>query len=263
MTTANDLTGVAGQIDALATMLKLPTVRRLHRRLAQEVTAQGGDYGAYLLAVLREEVADRDTRRIQRRIQEARFPQVKLLSDLDFSAAAMPPKAQLMSLAECDFIHQGTNVLALGNSGTGKTHVAIGLGVAACQHGWRVRFWPVATLASELLAAQDEHQLHRFLARFGRWDLVILDELGYLPLGKAAAELLFQAIGERHEHGSLIVTSNLPFDQWTEVFHTERLTAAILDRITDRATILAMNGPSFRLARSLAMTQPTGQGDPS
>lgn len=253
MSPPDELGGVGGQIDVLATELKLPTVRRLHRRLAREVTAQGGDYQAYLLTVLREEVAERQARRVMRRIQEARFPQVKLLGDLDFAAPPMPPKAQLMALAECDYIAQGTNILALGNSGTGKTHVAIGLGVAACQRGLRVRFWPVAPLASELLAAQDEHQLHRFLARFGRWDLVILDELGYLPLGKSAAELVFQAIGERHEHGSLIVTSNLPFDQWTEVFHTERLTAAILDRITDRATILAMNGASFRLARSLAL----------
>ncbi len=248
---------MGGQIEVLATALKLPTVRRMYSKLAREVTAMGGDYETYLLWVLREEMAERDVRRVERRIKEARFPQVKLLSDLDFKAQSMPPKAQLMTLAECDYIAQGTNILALGNSGTGKTHVATGLGVAACQRGLRVRFWTVATLASELLAAQDEHQLHRYLARFGRWDLVILDELGYVPLGKSAAELLFQAIGERHEHGSLVLTSNLPFNLWTEIFHTERLTAAILDRITDRATILAMNGPSFRLSRSLELASQT------
>ncbi len=247
-----DTAGTSGQIEALATELKLPTVRRLYHRLAREVMAQGGDYEAYLLAVLREEVAEREVHRVERRIKEARFPQVKLLSDLDFSASPMPPQAQLMTLAEGDYIRQGHNVVALGNSGTGKTHLATGLGVAACHRGLRVRFYPVVTLASELEAAQEDHQLHRYLARFGRWDLVILDELGYLPLGKTGGELLFQAISERHEHGSLIVTSNLPFEQWTEVFHSERLTASLLDRLTDQATILVMNGPSFRLARTLA-----------
>jgi DNA replication protein DnaC len=246
------MAGVSGQIEALASELRLPTVRRLYHRLAEEVAHQGGDYEAYLLAVLREEVAEREVHRIERRIKEARFPQLKLLGDLDFSAPPMPPKAQVMSLAEGDYINRGRNIVALGSSGTGKTHLATGLGVAACQHGLRVRFYPVVTLAAQLQAAQDEHQLHRFLARFGRWDLVILDELGYLPLGKTGGELLFQAISERHEHGSLIVTSNLPFEQWTEVFHSERLTASLLDRLTDQATILVMNGPSFRLARTLA-----------
>ncbi len=254
MTTAPDMTAVGAQIGALTTELKLPTVRRLYRRVAREVAAHGGDYEAYLLAVLREEVTERNLHRIERRIKEARFPQVKLLGDLDFGAAPMPPQPQILHLAECNYVREGRNVIALGNSGTGKTHVATGLGVAACQRGLRVRFYPVVTLASELEAAREEHQLHRCLARFGRWDLVILDELGYLPLGKAGGELLFQAISERHEHGSLIITSNLPFEQWTEVFHSERLTASLLDRLTDQATILAMNGPSFRLRRTVAAT---------
>lgn len=250
------VTAVGAQIEALTAQLHLPTVRRLYRRLAGEVAAGGGDYEAYLLAVLKEEVSERDRHRVERRIKEARFPQVKLLSELDFSAAPMPPRPQIMHLAECHYITQGLNVIALGNSGTGKTHLATGLAVAACQRGLRVRFYPVVTLASELQAAREEHQLHRYLARFGRWDLVILDELGYLPLGKTGGELLFQAVSERHEHGSLVVTSNLPFEQWTEVFHSERLTASLLDRITDRATILPMNGPSFRLQRTLAATAP-------
>jgi DNA replication protein DnaC len=247
--TPADALPIGGQIEALATELKLPTVRRLYRRLAREVTAQGGDYEAYLLTVLREEVAERDRHRVERRIKEAHFPQVKLLSDLDFSAAPMPSQAQVMSLAEGDYIRQGRNVIALGNSGTGKTHLLTGLGVAACKRGLRVRFYPVVTLASELEAAREEHQLHRYLARFARWD-----ELGYLPLGKTGGELLFQAVSERHEHGSLALSSNLPFENWTEVFHSERLTASLLDRLTDRATILAMNGPSYRLQRSLAAT---------
>lgn len=241
------------RIEALATELRLPTVRRIYRQLSQEVTREGGDYEAYLAAILAEEASDRMARRIERRIKEARFPQAKLLCELDYSAESMPPQAQVNELASGDYIAAGTNVIAMGNSGTGKTHLVTGLGFEACRQGHRVRFFPVATLAAELQAAQDEHQLHRYLARFEKLDLVILDELGYLPLGQSGAELLFQAISVRHERGSLAITSNLPFADWAEVFHSERLTSTILDRVTHRAVILAMNGPSYRLRESLAV----------
>jgi DNA replication protein DnaC len=223
----------------------------MYSRVADEVARQGGDYVAYLATVLREEVEQRRVSRIERRVQEARLPQLKLLSDLDFSTESMPPKPLVMELAGGQFVREGTNVICLGNPGTGKTHIALGLAVEACRLEMRVRFWPVATLAAELEAAQNEHVLHRFLARFGRWDLVVLDELGYLPLSRSGAELLFQAISERHERRSLVITSNLPFADWTEVFHTERLAAALLDRVTHRATILEMNGPSYRLSQTL------------
>ena len=248
-----DKTVTQQRIEALATELRLPTVRRIYHRLSQEVTHQGGDYEAYLAAILGEEASDRTARRIERRIKEARFPQAKLLCDLDYSAESMPPQAQVNELASGEYIEAGTNVIAVGNSGTGKTHLITGLGFEACRQGRRVRFYPVATLAAELQAAQDEHQLHRYLARFAKLDLVILDELGYLPLGQSGAELLFQAISVRHERGSLGITSNLPFSEWTEVFHSERLTSTILDRVTHRAVILAMNGPSYRLRQTLAM----------
>jgi DNA replication protein DnaC len=252
---------VAAQIEALAAELRLPGVRRMYRRLAQEVAAQGGDYLSFLATVLREEVTERESRRIERRMKEAHFPQAKLLSELDFSAQAMPPQAQVMELAKGAYIAEGRNIIALGNPGTGKTHLATGLGIAACRQGLRVRFYGVATLASELEAAQEQHLLHRFLSRFGRWDLVVLDELGYLPLSRTGAELLFQAVGERQERRSLIITSNLPFGDWVEIFHTERLTAALLDRVTHRATILEMNGPSYRLRETLAMTGKSEPGD--
>lgn len=241
------------RIEALATELRLPTVRRIYRQLSQEVTHQGGDYETYLAAILAEEASDRTARRIERRIKEARFPQAKLLCELDYSAESMPPQAQVNELASGGYIAAGTNVIAVGNSGTGKTHLITGLGLEACRQGHRVRFFQVATLAAELQAAQDEHQLHRYLARFAKLDLVILDELGYLPLGKSGAELLFQAISVRHERASLAITSNLPFADWTEVFHSDRLTSTILDRVTHRAVILAMNGPSFRLRQTLAV----------
>ena len=252
MPRAQPASPVAAQVEALATELRLPTVRRMYRRVADDVAHQGGDYVAFLATVLREEVEQRRVSRVERRVKEARFPQPKLLTDLDFSAEPMPPKPQVMDLAQGRYIHEGRNVICLGNPGTGKTHVALGLGIEACRQEMRVRFWPVATLAAELEAAQEEHVLHRFLSRFGRWDLVVLDELGYLPLSRTGAELLFQAISERHELRSLIITSNLPFADWAEVFHTQRLAAALLDRVTHRATILEMNGPSFRLAQSIA-----------
>lgn len=247
-----DKTVTQQRIEALATELRLPTVRQIYHELSEEVAHQGGDYETYLAAILAQEASDRAERRIERRIKEARFPQAKLLSELDFSAESMPPQAQVNELSSGQYIAAGTNVIAVGNSGTGKTHLVTGLGFEACRQGHRVRFFPVATLAAELQAAQDEHQLHRYLARFEKLDLVILDELGYLPLGQTGAELLFQAISVRHERASLAITSNLPFASWTEVFHSERLTATILDRVTHRAVILAMNGPSYRLRESLA-----------
>lgn len=245
-------TTVQHRVEALTTELRLPTVRKMYHRLAEEVSRQGGDYEAYLMTILQEEATERAARRVDRRLKEARFPQMKLLSELDYDAEPIPPKPQLAQLAIGGYIEQKRNIIALGSPGTGKTHVATGLAVEACRQGLRVRFYPVATLAAELQAASDEHQLHRFLNRFAKWDLVVLDELGYLPLSRTGAELLFQAISERTERGSLIITSNLPFPEWTETFHTERLTAALLDRVTYRAIILQMNGPSFRLARTLA-----------
>jgi DNA replication protein DnaC len=233
----------------------------MYSRVADEVGRQGGDYVAYLATILREEVEQRRVTRIERRIQEARLPQPKLLSDLDFAAESMPPKALVMQLATGQFVRDGTNVICLGNPGTGKTHVALGLAVEACRLEMRVRFWSVGTLAAELEAAQNEHVLHRFLSRFGRWDLVVLDELGYLLLSRSGAELLFQAISERHERCSLIITSNLPFADWTDVFHTARLAGALLDRVTYRATILEMNGPSYRLSQTMSQLHATDDAE--
>lgn len=262
MTSAAQVDALGARIDALATELCLPNVRRMYRRLAAEAGEQGGDYLSYLAAVLGEEVGERQSRRVERRIKEARFPQAKLLSELDFSAPSLPPRAQVMDLARGAYVAEGRNVIALGNPGTGKNHLASALGMDACRQGLRVRFYSVAALASELEAAQAQHQLHRFIGRFGRWDLVILDELGYVPLSRTGAELLFQAIGERQERRSVIITSNLPFAEWAEIFHTERLTAALLDRVTHRATILEMNGPSYRLRESLAAAREHTTGQP-
>ena len=156
-----------------------------------------------------------------------------------------------MELARCAFIERRENVIALGPSGTGKTHVALGLGLAACQKGLKVRFTTAAALVHELIEATDERRLQRLQKQPGHGqDLLIIDELGFVPLSKTGAELLFEVISQRYERGSIIITSNLPFDEWTEVFGSERLTGAILDRLTHHVHILEMNGDSFRLRQS-------------
>ena len=241
------------RIELLLGELRLPTVKRIYEKVGREVSTAGGDFLAYLMVLLEEEVHDRCTRRVQRRLKEARFRQVKHLSELD--AASLPKTITmdlLNELAAGHYMKNAANVIAVGNSGTGKTHVGTALAVAACHQGKRVRAFTAIELVSELEAAQEEHQLHRYLARFASWDLVFVDELGYLPVSEHGADLLFQAFSERHERQSIIVTTNLPFAEWGKVFQTERLAVAMLDRITHNAHILEMNGESYRLRSAKA-----------
>ena len=169
---------------------------------------------------------------------------------------------QLLQLATGEYLSERGNVLAAGSNGTGKTHVCVGLGVEACRQDKRVRFFTATELASELEAAQEEHQLHRYLRRFAAHDLVVIDELGYVPISHHGAELLFQAFSERHERGSMIVNTNLAFAEWAQVFKTERLAVALLDRLTHRAQILEMNGESYRLRSALKQRKKLKGGDP-
>jgi len=236
------------RIELFLSELRLPSIRAGFEKVAKQVGQSGGDYLTFLHALLEEEVNDRRSRRIDRRLQEARFPQIKELSALDDEAlpkgASLP---QILQLAKGDYIDERTNVIAIGNSGTGKTHVSIGLGVEACRQSRRVRFFTATDLVSELEEAQEQHQLHRYLRRFAAFDLVIVDELGYLPVTEQGAELLFQAFSARHERGSVVVNTNLAFGDWTQVFKTERLAVAMLDRVTHHAHIIEMNGESYRL----------------
>jgi len=237
------------RIDLMLGELKLPTIRRNYRKVAKEVTSAGGDYVTYLHAVLEEEVDHRRARRIERRIKEARFRQLKQLAELD--AKALPAGVsidRLNDLASGEYIEAGMNIIAIGNSGTGKSHASVALGLEACRQGRRVRFFTATELTCELQEASEQHVLHRYLRRFAKWDVVIIDELGYLPISESAAELLFQALSERHESGSVIVNSNLPFGEWAQIFKSERLAVALLDRITHNAHVLEMNGDSYRLA---------------
>jgi DNA replication protein DnaC len=181
---------------------------------------------------------------------------VKSLDSFDFLAIPALNKAMVLELARSEFLLRRENVLLLGNSGTGKTHIALALGLAACQHGHRVRFTTASALVSELIEARDEKKLLRFQKQMASYDLLIVDELGFVPLSKTGAELLFETFSQRYERSSTLVTSNLPFAEWTEVLGSERLTGALLDRLTHHVHILEMNGDSFRLKHSRRKRSP-------
>ena len=230
--------------------LRLPTFNSEYAKLARQCAAEGKDHAQYLLRLCELELIERERRMIERRIKAAKFPATKSLDSFDFKAIPSLNKALTMELARCAFADRRENVIALGPSGTGKTHIALGLGLAACQKGLKVRFMTAAALVHELVEAVDERRLQRLQKTLASQDLLIIDELGFVPLSKTGAELLFEIISQRYERGSIIITSNLPFDEWTEVFGSERLTGAILDRLTHHVHILEMNGDSFRLRES-------------
>ena len=230
--------------------LKLPTFLREHDRLARQCAAEGTDHLRYLLRLAELELIEREGRMVERRIRAAHFPTVKSLDSFDFLTLPSLNKALVLELARGDYIERRENVIALGNSGTGKTHIALGLGLAACQKGLAVGFTTAAALVHELLEARDEKRLLRLQKQLASYRLLIIDELGFVPLSKSGAELLFEVFSQRYERGSTLVTSNLPFDEWTEVLGSERLTGALLDRLTHHVHILEMNGDSYRLKQS-------------
>ena len=230
--------------------LRLPTFLGEYSKLAQQCAAEKKDHVQYLLRLCELELIERERRMIERRIKAAKFPATKSLDSFDFKAIPSLNKPLVLELARCEYIDKYQNIIALGPSGTGKTHVALGLGLAACQKGRKVRFTTAAALVHELIEAVDERRLQRLQKQLVSQDLLIIDELGFVPLSKTGAELLFEIISQRYERGSIIITSNLPFDEWTEVFGAERLTGAILDRLTHHVHILEMNGESYRLRQS-------------
>ena len=230
--------------------LRLPTFLREYDKVAQQCAAEGVDFPRYLLRLTELELLDRDRRATERRIRQAKFEVIKSLDSFDFLAVASLNKSLVLELARCEFIERKENVLALGNSGTGKTHLALALGLAACQKGFRVRFTTAASLAHELIEAKDERRLMRFQKMLSSFELLIIDELGFVPLSKTGAELLFEVFSRRYERSATLVTSNLPFNEWTEAFGSERLTGALLDRLTHHVHILEMNGESYRLKDS-------------
>lgn len=230
--------------------LRLPTMLREYDKVAQQCATEAVDYPRFLLRLVELELLDRDRRAVERRIKAARFDVVKTLDTFDFLAIPSLNKQLVLDLARCDYIDRRENVLALGNSGTGKTHIALALGLAACQKGYRVRFATAAGLVHELMEARDEKRLLRTQKQLAGYQLLIIDELGFVPLSRTAAELLFEIFSQRYERGATLVTSNLPFNEWTEILGTERLTGALLDRLTHHIHILEMNGESYRLKES-------------
>jgi DNA replication protein DnaC len=236
-------------------ILKLPTFLREYEKVAGECAREGVDYPRYLLHLAELELIDRERRLVERRIREARFPAVKSLDTFDFTAMPTLNKPLVLELARCEFVLARDNIIVLGNSGTGKTHIALALGLAACQRGFSVAFATAAGLVHQLQEARDERRLLRLQQNLAAAKLLIVDELGYVPLSQTGAELLFEVFSQRHERNSTIVTSNLPFEEWTSVFGSERLTGALLDRLTHHVHILEMNGESYRLKHSKARRQ--------
>ena len=222
--------------------LKLPTFLREYDKLARQCAAEGVDHVRYLVRLTALELIDRERRMIERRIRQAKFPAVKSLDSFDFKAIPSLNKMLVLDLARGEYIDRHENVIALGNSGTGKTHIALGLGLAACQKGLAVGFTTAAALVHELMEARDEKRLLRLQKQLAKVRLLIIDELGFVPLSKTGAELLFEVFSQRYERGAIVITSNLPFDEWTEIFGSERLTGALLDHLTHHVHILEMNG---------------------
>jgi len=227
--------------------LKLPTMNAECQTVAQRCARENVDHLGFLLQLCELELIERERKAGERRLKAARFPAYKTLDEFDFAARPSVNKPLVLELARGDYLDQRQNVLFVGNSGTGKTHLATGLAVIACAQGRRVRFWRVTELITTLLEAKEERSLLRLRASLRKLDLLILDELGYVPASKAGAELLFDVIATAYERQSVIVTSNLPFENWTEVLGNERLTGAALDRLTHRCQIIETKGESYRL----------------
>jgi len=235
--------------------LRLPTIGTECEKVAQRAAKDNVDHLTYLLQLLELELLDREKRAAERRLKAARFPTMKSLDDFDFSARPSVSKVMIAELVRCEFVDKRENVILVGNPGTGKSHLATALAAAACHKGYRVRFYRTTELVTALIEARDERAFLRLKSQLQKLDLLVLDELGYVPASKVGAELLFDVISGAYERTSLIVTTNLPFESWTEVLGSERLTGATLDRLTHRCRIIEAKGESYRLHDAKARTR--------
>lgn len=236
-------------VDIYCKDLKLPGLKSCFRDLARDAMSENQPPVAFLAACLAKELETRAQRRLNTRLKQARFHEVKTIESFDFTSIPKLPKTKIISLTECKFIQNHENIICIGQSGTGKSHIATAIAVAAIQLGFRVRFTRVSDLIQELLKAESEYRLPRYLKSWNKYDLVVLDELGYINLG-AGSPLLFQFCSERYERGSLIITTNLEFGRWGEVFGDNALTVALLDRLTHHAHVVPFVGESYRFKES-------------
>jgi len=238
------------RMQSLCKALRLPTVAQNYAPLARQATEQGQLYLEYLLALLEQEVAQREVNRRQRLLKQAKFPITYTLDTYDFTAMPSLSKQKVLELARGEFIRKAENVVLVGQIGTGKTHVASSLGYAACELGYRVRFYTAAELINQFIEAQEQRQLSRLEKTLIKQDLIIIDELGFIPFSQQGAQMLFAFISQRYRRGSLLITTNLPFTDWTQIFQDERLLGALLDRLTHFCHILEFVGESHRFRHS-------------
>jgi DNA replication protein DnaC len=245
-------------IGQYAKQLHLPTLGGQFTRLAEQAVKEQQSHLSYLEALLEGDLEERGRKAMARRIQEARFPAVKTLEEFDFQWASHIPATLLQNLSEGGYLARQEPIIFLGETGTGKTHLATGLAVAACRQRKRVRFTTAAEMVTELIEAQNHAELTRVRNRWTRYDLIVIDELGYVVMPDTAAELLFQVIAGRAERAAVIVTTNLPFSEWTTKFPNARLCKAMLDRLTDQAHIIETGNDSYRFRRTLERKQGKG-----
>jgi DNA replication protein DnaC len=231
--------------------LRLPTMGREFEKLARDAAATNQNYLQFLLRLTETELATRAANAVATRIKNAGFPVLKDFDTYDFSVMPQLSKPKILELARCEWVEHKYNCCLVGSHGTGKTHVAVALGQAACRAGLRVRFFTAAELVSQLEKAQKQYMLDRFLGQLERAHLLICDELGYVSLSRGGVELLFRVFGDRYERASMLITSNLPFGEWNQIFQGERMTAALLDRLTHHCHIFEMNGESYRFRESM------------
>ena len=242
--------------------LKLPTIQGIYEKLAREAQEKNLSYQDYLLALLEEETVAREENALKRRIKRAKFPYLKTLDSFDFSCCRID-KQKLIQLARGEYIDGKENIIFLGQQGLGKTHLAISLGIEACKKGYRVIFFTAAGLINEMNEAREKFSLLSLEKRLSRAHLVIVDELGYVSFSRTGAQLLFELFSSKYERGSIIITTNLSFANWTEVFQDERLTGALLDRVTHHCHIIQIKGESFRFRQSLTKYELNLEGEKS
>ena len=236
--------------------LRLPSLKRDYAKTAQDAIQEGTSHECYLLRLVEAEICDREQRAFAKRLKDARLPGLKTLADFDFGVMPDLDPLKVHRLAGCEYVARAENVLLVGGSGTGKTHLASALALAACHKKLTARFFTVSQLVETLIEARTERALMRMRTALKKLDLLVLDELGFVPLPASGAELLFDVVSDRYEKGSIVLTTNLPFEEWTSVLTSEALTHAMLDRLTHHVHILQMNGRSYRLAQSLASRNP-------